>query len=125
MPTIIRKSQPVFIETRRESYSSITWHVRPNIWRPPTDVYETEENLIVKMEIAGMREEDLEVTVQDSLLIITGNRSDLHERKAYHQMEIPFGKFSAGIELSISVNTDNATAEYKDGFLTIILPKEK
>jgi len=125
MPTIIRKLQPVFIETRRESYSSITWHVRPNIWRPPTDVFETEDSLVVKMEIAGMRDEDIEVAVQDNLLLISGNRFDSQERKAYHQMEIPFGKFSTGIELPVQVNTDTATAEYKDGFLTILLPKEK
>ena len=125
MPTIIRKSHPVLIETRRDVYGSVTWHVRSNVWRPPTDVYETEENLIVKMEIAGMRDEDLEVVVQDNLLLISGSRSDSIERKAYHQMEIPFGKFSVGIDLPVRVDTENATAEYKDGFLTIQLPKEK
>ncbi len=125
MPTIIRRSQPVLVETRREIYNSIIWHVRPNVWRPSTDVYETEENVIVKMEIAGMRDEDLEVTIQDSLLLISGSRSDSTERKAYHQMEIPFGKFSLGIELPVRVNIDTATADYKDGFLTIQLPKEK
>jgi len=125
MPTIIRRSQPVLVDTRREIYNSIIWHVRPNVWRPPTDVYETENNVIIKMEIAGMRDEDLEVTVQESLLLISGSRSDSMERKAYHQMEIPFGKFSVGIELPARVNTENANAEYKDGFLTIQLPKEK
>jgi len=125
MPTIVRRLQPVMVETRREIYNSITWHLRPNAWRPPTDVYETEEKVIIKMEIAGMRDEDLEVAVQDTLLLISGFRSDSMERKAYHQMEIPFGKFSVGIELPVRVNTENATAEYKDGFLTIQLPKEK
>lgn len=125
MPTIIRKAQPVLIETRREIYNSVTWHVRSNVWRPPTDVYETEESIIVKMEIAGMRDEDLEAVVQDNLLLVSGSRSDSKERKAYHQMEIPFGKFSVGVELPAQVDTENATAEYKDGFLTIELPKEK
>jgi HSP20 family protein len=125
MPTIIRKSQPVLIETRREIYNSVTWHVRSNVWRPPTDVYETEQSVVVKMEIAGMRDDDLEVAVQDNLLLISGSRSDALERKAYHQMEIPFGKFSVGVDLPVPVNTENATAEYKDGFLTIQLPKEK
>lgn len=125
MPTIIRKVHPVLVESRRAILNSVTWHVRSNIWRPPTDVYETEEHVIVKMEIAGMRDEDLEVTVQDDLLLVSGSRSDTTERKAYHQMEIPFGKFSVGIELPVRVDTDRATAEYKDGFLTIQLPKEK
>ncbi len=125
MPTIIRKSQPVLIETRREIFNSVTWHVRSNTWRPPTDVYETEENVVVKMEVAGIRDEDLEVAVQDNLLLIGGSRSDSTERKAYHQMEIPFGKFSVAIDLPVRVDTENATAEYKDGFLTIQLPKER
>lgn len=125
MPTIVRKSHPVIVETRREVYNSITWQVRPNVWRPPTDVYETEEEVIVRMEVAGMRDEDLEVAVQDNLLLISGSRTDSTERKAYHQMEIPFGKFSVSIDLPVRVNTEDATAEYKDGFLTVQLPKEK
>ena len=125
MPTIVRKSHPVIVETRREVYNSITWQVRPNVWRPPTDVYETEEDVIVRMEVAGMRDEDLEVAVQDNLLLISGSRADSTERKAYHQMEIPFGKFSVSIDLPVRVNTEDATAEYKDGFLTVQLPKEK
>lgn len=125
MPAIIRKSAPVIVETRREIHGTVTWHVRPDIWHPPTDVYETAESVIVRMEIAGMRDEDIEVAVQGEVLMVTGKRSDSLERRAYHQMEIPFGKFSVVVELPASVETENATAEYKDGFLTIQLPKEK
>ncbi|MCX7755690.1 MAG: Hsp20/alpha crystallin family protein [Anaerolineales bacterium] len=125
MPTIIRKVHPVIVETRREILSAITWRVRSNVWHPPTDIYETEDSLVVKMEIAGMRDEDLEVAVQGNILMISGSRSDTLERKAYHQMEIPFGRFSVGIELPVLVNMENANAEYKDGFLTIQFPKEK
>jgi HSP20 family protein len=125
MPTIIRKLPPLIVESRREVLSAITWRVRANVWHPPTDVYETENSLVVKMEIAGMRDEDLEVAVQGSLLTISGSRSDSLERKAYHQMEIPFGRFSVEIELPVRVNTEHASAEYKDGFLTVQFPKEK
>lgn len=125
MPTIVRKTHPVIIETRREILSAVTWRVRSNVWHPPTDVYETDDNFVVKMEIAGMRDEDLEVAVQGNLLMVSGSRSDSLERKAYYQMEIPFGRFSVGIELPIPVNIENASAEYKDGFLTIQFPKEK
>jgi HSP20 family protein len=125
MPTIIRKLHPLIVESRREIVSAVTWRVRANVWHPPTDVYETEDSLVVKMEIAGMRDEDLEVVVQSNLLMISGARSDSLERKAYHQMEIPFGRFSVSIELPVRVNTDNASAEYKDGFLTIQFPKEQ
>lgn len=125
MPTIVRKSHPLIVETRREILSAITWRVRANVWHPPTDVYETDDFLVVKMEIAGMRDEDLEVAVQGNLLMVSGSRSDSLERKAYYQMEIPFGRFSVGIELPVPVNSENASAEYKDGFLTIQFPKEK
>lgn len=125
MPTIIRKSFPFLAETRREIYSAIGWHTRSNIWRPPTDVYETDEAIVVKIEIAGMRDEDLEVAIQENVLIISGVRSDLSERRAYHQMEIQFGRFSVGIDLPARVEPDHARAEYKDGFLTVHLPKEK
>jgi HSP20 family protein len=125
MPTIIRKPPSFLLETRRETYHSVTWHVRSNVWRPPTDVYETEKSVVVKVEIAGLRDEDIEVVIQENLLLVSGVRSDSSERRAYHQMEIPFGKFSIGIELPASVLIENANAEYKDGFLTINLPKGK
>jgi len=125
MPTIIRKSPPVLVETRRETYTSVNWFVRPSTWRPPTDVYETGDKFFVKMEIAGVREDDIEVVIQDGHLFITGVRSDSTGRRSYHQMDIQYGKFSVGIELPRQLNTEGAIAEYKDGFLTIQIPKDK
>jgi len=123
MPTIIRKSRSTLMETRREVLTAVSWHVRSNVWKPLTDVYETEDNLVVKMDIAGLRDEDLEVAVQENILMVSGIRSDLSERRAYHQMEIPFGKFEIAIDLHLAVDVEKASAEYKDGFLTITLPK--
>jgi HSP20 family molecular chaperone IbpA len=65
------------------------------------------------------------VTIQGDFLLINGVRGDTPERRAYHQMEIPFGKFSIGVELPADVNTKNATMKYQDGFMTITLPKKK
>ena len=118
MPTIIRRSFPSVVEPRREVFVTTTWHVHSNVWIPPTDVYETEDHLIAKVEIAGMREEDFEVSVEDQILMIRGFRPDVNERRAYHQMEIRFGKFEITIGLPV-------TAEYKDGFLTVIFPKKR
>src|SRR5215217_4572080 len=125
MPTIIRRSFPSVVEPRREVFVTTTWHVHSNVWIPPTDVYETEDHLIVKVEIAGMREADFEVSVEDQVLMIRGFRSDVNERRAYHQMEIRFGKFEITVELPVSVDLDQATAEYKHGFLTVIYPKKR
>lgn len=123
MPTIIRKPLSALVETRREIFHAINWHVRVNVWTPPTDIYETEENFVVRVEIAGMREEDFEVAVENNILMISGNRSDVNERRGYHQMEIRFGKFEVAAEIPVTVDLENAAAEYKDGFLLIQLPK--
>lgn len=123
MPTIIRKSFPEIIESRREIQRSINWRVRSSVWTPPTDVYETEQKFIVRVELAGMREEDFEVALDEGLLTISGIRPDSNERRAYHQMEIWFGKFEVIIDVPVPVNIDASTAEYKDGFLVVMLHK--
>ena len=123
MPTIVRKSVSTITETRREILHTVSWHVRSSIWSPPTDVYETEENYVIKVEIAGMRDEDFDVAFEDNILMISGYRSDLNERRAYRQMEIRFGRFELAVEIPVSFDMEKATAEYKDGFLTIMLPK--
>ncbi len=123
MPAIIRKNLPTVIESRREILHAIRWQVRSNIWSPPTDVYETEENFVVRVEIAGMRDEDFEVTIENHTLFIGGSRPDPGGRRAYHQMEIFSGRFEIGVQITVPVDVDASTAEYKDGFLTINLPK--
>jgi HSP20 family protein len=125
MPTIVRKSVSAITETRREILHTVSWHVRSSVWSPPTDVYETEENYVIKVEIAGMRDEDFDVAFEENILMISGFRSDLNERRAYHQMEIRFGRFELAVEIPVTVNMEKATAEYKDGFLTIMLPKSE
>lgn len=123
MTTIVRKSYPTTIEVRRDILRAIHWQVRSSIWHPPTDVYETEDAFIVKIEIAGMRDEDFIVAGENQLLHIEGVRPDPAGRRAYHQMEILSGKFEIDVELIFPVNMESASAEYKDGFLTISLPK--
>lgn len=97
--------------------------LRPHIWRPLTDVYETEEAVVVRVEIAGMRQNDFSISLDGQTLVIRGTRSDVFERRAYHQMEIRFGEFNSEVELTTRVAIDRAQAEYKDGFLYVILPK--
>ncbi len=124
MPTVIRKSVATLMESRREILHAVSWQVRSNAWSPPTDEYETEEAYVVRMEIAGMHEDDFEVSLENNTLLISGSRlDDLPERRAYQQMEIRFGKFSSAISLPGPVNSEQAHAEYKDGFLVVVLPK--
>ncbi|MBM3181176.1 MAG: Hsp20/alpha crystallin family protein [Chloroflexi bacterium] len=125
MPTVIRKSSENLIENRRNTLSTVSWQVRSNVWSPPTDEYETQDTYIVRVEIAGMREEDFEVSLENDTLLIMGYRPDSSERRAYHQMEINFGKFAIAVGVPGPVNVEQAQAEYVNGFLTIILPKAK
>jgi HSP20 family protein len=125
MPTVVRKSGAALLETRREILHAVSWQVRSHVWSPPTDECETDEAYIVLVEIAGMRDDDFEVSLENSTLLISGIRPDFLERRAYQQMEIRFGKFSTAVNLPGPVNIERAHAEYKDGFLTIVLPKAR
>jgi HSP20 family protein len=123
---IVRKSAHALIESRREVLHAVSWQIRSNVWSPPTDQYETEAAFIIRVEVAGMREEDFEVALENNTLSISGIRPDLSaEKRAYHQMEIRFGKFFTAIEIPAPIQAENAQAEYKDGLLTIMLPKIK
>jgi len=106
-------------------YILVNWRLspHPHAWRPPTDVYEHEDNVIVRVEVAGMSESDFEISLESNILIIRGNRQDTGERRAYHQMEINFGEFITGIEIQAPINPENVRAEYQNGFLLVILPK--
>jgi HSP20 family protein len=92
-------------------------------WRPPTDVYETDENVVVRVEVAGMKETDLSVSLVDRMLVITGVRHDPSPKVAYHQMEIRYGDFRTEVFLHWAVEQENIVATYTDGFLQVTLPK--
>ncbi|RMF46363.1 MAG: Hsp20/alpha crystallin family protein [Anaerolineae bacterium] len=96
-----------------------------HLWRPPTDVYHTADTLFIRLEIAGMQAADFTITVQRNVLTVHGVRPAPQERCAYHQMEIRYGEFLSEVELPVAVVVAEAQAEYRDGFLTISLPRMK
>lgn len=106
-------------------YMLVNWRIRsnPHMWRPPTDVYEREEDLVVRVEVAGMNDSDFSISLDQNILLIRGVRPDVTERRAYHQMEINFGEFLTGVELQAPIDTERVTAEYQNGFLWVFLPK--
>ena len=97
--------------------------IRTPNWHPPMDVYETDEAIFVRIEIAGMREENFEIELVGQVLSIRGARADIAERRAFHQMEITFGEFACEIGLPGPVHLDQVEALYENGFLRIRLPK--
>jgi HSP20 family protein len=106
-------------------YMLVNWRIRsnPHAWRPPTDVYEREEDVVVRVEVAGMNDSDFSISLDQNILLIRGVRQDVNERRAYHQMEINYGEFLTGVELQAPIDTERVTAEYQNGFLWVFLPK--
>src|SRR4030043_187581 len=96
-------------------------------WKPPTDVYETDENFVVIMELAQMKAEDVIITYQEGVLSIRGVRKAIPpgERRRYHKMEINYGPFERKIVIPGEVDMDQFSAHYANGFLEIRLPKKK
>ena len=99
------------------------WARQHKIWRPPTDVYETDDCVVVKVEIAGMVEEDLAISLQGKKLLIGGVRHDAATKLGYQQMEILYGRFETEVYLPRSIDDEGIEATYQDGFLYVRLPK--
>lgn len=112
-------------ETQYFEVGPFSWRLtmRAPAWRPPTDVYETERTVVVRVEVAGMREEDFYIELNGRLLTIRGLRQDHAERRAYHQMEIHFGEFILDMELPQFVEAEQVEAIYTNGFLLVSMPK--
>ena len=104
---------------------AIGWQVgiHSYAWSPPTDVYETDASFVVRLEVAGMRQSDFSIDVENNFLVISGARSESPERRTYRQMEIRFGEFSTAIEIPAGADVSKAQADYEDGFLNIVMPK--
>jgi HSP20 family protein len=94
---------------------------------PPMDIYETEEHLVVLLEIAGMKTEDIHVTFDRDILSISGFRKEPSSppKTRLHQMEIDYGKFQRTIRIPFPLRSDDFKASYRQGFLVITVPKIK
>ncbi|MBI4498723.1 MAG: Hsp20/alpha crystallin family protein [Chloroflexi bacterium] len=96
------------------------------LWHPPIDVYETADGLVVKAELAGMDEADMEVLLYPDALVITGHREDAAPHRAdliYHEAGIRYGPFRCDVYLPLAVDGERVEASYNRGFLTIMLPR--
>lgn len=96
---------------------------RQHCWRPPTDVYETDNHVVIKVEVAGMDEDDFAIQLRGRRLTISGVRRDPGIKRGYQNMEIRYGTFVSELELGWSVDPDAVDAAYEHGFLYVRLPK--
>ena len=94
-------------------------------WVPTTDVYSTDSGLVVKVELAGMRSENLEITVEGSRLRISGTRPDgcRAPKCSFLVMEINYGPFECVLDLPQGYDLNQAKAAYLNGFLRIDVPR--
>lgn len=96
-----------------------------NGWAPALDLYEDKDNLVVKAELPGMKREEIEITVHDGTLSLSGERkyAEKNQDAEPYRSERFFGKFHRTLALPKPVQTDKAKATYEDGILTVLLPK--
>ena len=107
----------------QENLRDLRWGMSEAVWRPPTDVYETDDSVVVVVEIAGLGEGDYTVTLSGRTLLISGERRDPAERLAYQQMEIRHGRFRTQVHLPWALEPQGQQASYANGFLKIVLSK--
>jgi HSP20 family protein len=94
-------------------------------WIPNTDVYITDDNLVIKVELAGMRREDLELSIEGHRLMISGHRRDgcRAPKCKFLVMEINYGSFECVIEVPPGYDLGQAKAAYQNGFLRVDVPQ--
>jgi HSP20 family protein len=94
-------------------------------WMPLCDIFETDKELVLKMELPEMKKEDVHVTVENNLLTFRGERKfdENLERENFHRIERHYGEFLRTFTLPTFVDGNKIFAEFKDGVLTVTLPK--
>ena len=97
------------------------------LWNPNADVYRSSEGWIVKVDLAGICHDELEIELRDSVLTIRGCRRDTHYRDGfvYQQMEITYSRFEKSIQFPGPIEGASIRRDYRDGFLIIDVRKEQ
>ena len=94
-------------------------------WSPALDVHDEKDNFLVHVELPGLKKEDIDISQHDGVLTVSGERKSEHEHKEgdTFRSERYFGKFQRSVALTAAVDAGKVNASYKDGVLTIHLPK--
>jgi HSP20 family protein len=99
--------------------------LRGDRWLPDVDVFESTSSVVVRVELAGVRSEDLRVTVDGGTLRVSGVRRviDRSDVKRLHQMEIATGPFERRVQIPVPIDREAVSANLADGFLTVVVPR--
>jgi HSP20 family protein len=94
-------------------------------WIPPMDLVESESDLVLRADLPGMSEKDVEIEVKDGVLTVSGERRSESEEKGegFHRVERAFGRFSRSLSLPDGVDAERIAAKFKDGVLEVTIPK--
>ena len=95
------------------------------VWKPSVDITETEESYELKAEIPGMDKKDIKISIQENVLVLSGEKrkEEVQDDKNYHRVERSYGKFERSFRLPHEVKADEVKAKYKDGVLSVEIPK--
>jgi HSP20 family protein len=96
-------------------------------WTPTVDLFEKEGNYYLKAEIPGLEKDDISVTLSDGVITLTGKKESSHEEKtdAYHVKEMKSGTFTRCFRLPEEIDEEKIEATYKDGVLSVTMPKKE
>ena len=96
-------------------------------WTPDVDIYETENELVLKADLPDVKLEDIDVRVENQVLTLKGERRFEKEEtnKGYHRIERSYGLFTRSFSIPPTVEADEVSADYKNGVLTVALPKKE
>lgn len=105
--------------------SSLTRSAFDGGFMPALDVFEDKDNVIVKADLPGLTKDDVEITLQDDVLTLRGEKKQEKEVKEenYHRVERVYGSFNRSVSLPVAVDANKVEATFKDGVLRITLPK--
>ena len=92
-------------------------------WHPLVDILEAEDRLVIKVELAGVEKNDINISLEKNCLYISGKRKEIlpPDVKCYHQMEINYGEFERILPLKDGITKSSIEAKFGNGFLTIII----
>jgi HSP20 family protein len=118
-----------------ESFFENPWSLRPfdafeanlNDFMPRLDVNETDKEMIVSVELPGMDEKDIQISLEEGVLTISGEKKIEKQEKShsFHRMERSYGSFTRQVALPVDVDEDAVSATFKNGLLNVTLPKKQ
>jgi len=101
--------------------------LREGIWQPPVDIYEDENSVVIKAELPGVDQKEIDIRIEDNTLTLRGERKHSQEVKKenYHRVERFYGTFQRSFSLPHTINQEQVKATCEHGVLTITLPKRE